>query len=232
MKSRWYANWLIVITVCLFLSSLGLFVLSLKSTVGFTKCAYGDDLGDNCICSLDGKKICDEKVNVDESLESSEFTSDNLKYTYDFTDFIDAGNRVTSNVIFSDISYMGGGLSVTLQIRAFCNDDENVAQQIGFYKLDKERLVLTVSSNIVNDSFSLPCTTRSEFYIGNFPKEVVEEFEVFYQDEFKVLYPANSCVYEGFVRNEGDVYNSNNGCFLCQCEGGENICEQETGCLQ
>ena len=86
--------------------------------------------------------------------------------------------------------------------------------------------------NLLNDSFSLPCTTRSEFYIGNFPKEVVEEFEVFYQDEFKVLYPANSCVYEGFVRNEGDVYNSNNGCFLCQCEGGENICEQEPGCLQ
>ena len=231
MKSRWYANWLIVITACLFLSSLGLFVISLKDSIGFTKCAYGDDLGENCICSSNGEKICDEEEEETESLSTGEFTSKGLIYTYDFIDYVDAGNRVTSSVIFTDISYLGGGLKVTLQIRAFCNDENVTGQQIGFYKVEEDRLTLTVSSNIADDSFSIPCTTKSDFFISNFSRDLMDEFEVVYQDEFNVIYPSNNCVYEGFVRNEGDVYNSKDGCLLCQCKNGKSVCEEETSCL-
>lgn len=231
MKSRWYANWLIVITVCLFFSSLGLFVISLKDSIGFTKCAYSDDLGENCICNSKGEKICDEDDEVQESLSTGEFTSKGLIYTYDFIDYVDAGNRVTSSVNFTDISYLGGGLKVTLEIRAFCNDENVTGQQIGFYKVEEDRLTLTVSSNISDDSFSMPCTTKSDFYISNFSRDLNDDFEVVYQDEFNIIYPSNNCVYEGFVRNEGDVFNSKDGCLLCQCKNGESVCEEEASCL-
>lgn len=231
MKSRWYANWLIIITMCLFLSSLGLFVISIKDSIGFTKCAYGDDLEGNCICNADGEKICDEGIKEDEALIADEFTSSSLTYSYDFVDYIDAGNRVTSSVKFSDISYLGGGLKISLELRSLCNSEGISAPQIGLYKLDEERLTLSVASNINSESFSTPCVTQSSFYIGNFPLDLNDDFKVVYQDEFSVIYPSNNCIYEGFVRNDGDVYNSKDGCSLCYCKLGISQCEVEPSCL-
>lgn len=231
MKNRWYTNWLIVITICLFLSSLTLFVISLKDSMGFTKCAYGEDLGENCICTSDGKKVCDESTLEKVSLKSDEFISSGLTYSYDFVDYIDASNRVTTSVNFTDISYLGGGLKVTLELRGFCNEDALVASQIGLYKIEDERLIFTVASNIANDSFSLPCLVESNFYIGNFSKDVNGTYVLLYQDEFNVMYPANNCVYEGYIRNDGDVYNSKDGCLLCRCTEGKSICEEENSCL-
>lgn len=230
MKNRWYTNWLIVITIGLFLSSLTLFVLSLKDSVGFTKCAYGEDMEENCVCTSDGKKVCDESALEKEILKSDEFISSGLIYSYDFVDYIDASNRVNSSVNFTDISYLGGGLKVTLELRGFCDEDGLVASQIGLYKIEDERLIFTVGSNIADDSFSLPCLVESNFFVGNFSKEVSDSFTLFYQDEFNVMYPANNCVYEGYIRNNGDMYNSKDGCSLCRCSDGKSICEEESSC--
>lgn len=231
MKSRWYANWLIIITMCLFLSSLGLFVISIKDSMGFTKCAYGDDLEENCVCSTDGEKICDETLNEENPLIADEFTSSSLTYSYDFVEYIDSGNRVSSSVDFTDISYLGGGLKLSLELESLCDSEGIVAPQLGLYKLDREKLTLSVASNINNESFSTPCNTESSFFISNFPLEVSDNFKVEYQDEFSVIYPSNNCIYEGYIRNDGDAYNSKDGCSLCYCKSGISQCEVEPSCL-
>lgn len=230
MKGRWYANWLVIITMFLFVSSLGIFVIYIQDSLGIKKCAYGDDLGTNCICNSEGEKICDE--NTSESINASEFTSINLSYSFDFLNAINISNSSFQDVQFVDISHNDDALKVVIEIKSMCNEDNIVSPQIGFYKLEEEVLTLSVVSNLTNSSFNLPCISENTFLINSFNSEIKENFKVQYQDEFSVLYPANNCIYEGYIRNDGDVYNSNDGCLLCQCKSGQSTCEKESSCLK
>lgn len=231
MKGRLYANWLVIITLFLFFSSLSIFVIYIGDTIGINQCAYGDDLGSNCICGKDGEKICDD--GKDESVNSSEFTSSGLNYQFDFLNFVDIDNPALSNAKFVDISYENSELSITLEQSSMCSEDSIVSPQIGFYKLDKGLLTLTSVSNLTNSAFNLPCISENVYTIKNFDiANTSNDFRIQYQDEYSVTYPSNNCVYEGYIRNEGDVYNSADGCFLCHCKNGQNSCEKENSCLK
>ena len=230
MKSKWYANWLIIITFCLLFSSIGIFIVSLEDSIGMKKCVNGSDLGENCICNNEGVVVCDEQ-NA-QSIVSSEFVSTGLLFSYNFLNFVEGGDLEAMNVKFVDISQLGGGLKITLETNSLCNEDSISAPQIGFYKLEEDRLTLTIGTNVLDESFNKVCLTEGSFYIGNFNRELNDKFKIYYQDEFDSIYPANNCTYEGYIRNDGDVYNSSDGCFLCQCKSGKSSCEKENSCLK
>ncbi len=225
MKGRLYANWLVIITLFLFFSSLGIFVISLKDTIGIKQCAFGDDLGTNCICNSEGEKVCDEDITI--TVGSSEFTSVDLVYSFDFLNLIDINNPINQKAKFVDISNFNNNLKITLEIESMCNEDSIVAPQIGFYKLNEEKLILTVVSNLTNESFNMPCVSENTFLINNFNMNVDDTFRVQYQDEYDSIYLSNNCIYEGYIRNDGDVYNSKDGNLLCQCKNGESSCVKE-----
>ncbi len=228
MKGKWYVNWLVVITLVLLFSSLGTFALSLRDTIGIKKCAYGDNLNENCICNSKGEVICEDEAL--ESVTSSEFSSSKMINTYDFLSFFDV-NSSNKSVKFVNISLLNSNLNVTLELASYCNQQGEPAKQAGFYKVEKDRLTLTTATNLIDESFNRACIVESMYCIKEFDIELGDFFEIVYQDEFGSIYPANNCVYDQFLRNDGDVYNSVDGCYICHCTDGENICEEQDSCL-
>ncbi len=225
MKGRLYANWLVVITLFLFFSSLGVFLIYIQDNLVNRQCAYGDDLGNNCVCNSDGEKICDTQIV--QTTNVSEFTSKDLIYTFDFLNLTDSNNPPTEKIKFIDISRVDESLKVIIEIDSMCNQDNIVSPQIGFYKLDNQNLLLTVVSNLTDPSFNLPCRSENIFVVDGFKLDVEETFKVQFQDEFESVYQADTCIYNGYIRNDGDIYKSQNGEQICKCDAGTTVCENE-----
>jgi hypothetical protein len=233
MKNRWYVNWLVVITVSLFLTSIGLFSLTLIDSLGLKKCAYGDVLyedGRNCICDSKGRTICDDTS--EERVRSEEFTTNNLTFRYEFLNFVETNSSFSQGVKFVDITHVGDTLRVRLEKNSLCSADMVVSPKVGFYKEEDGRMILTVGSNLVSGTFNLPCISEITYSISNLSVKLPSDYKIYYQDELDVLIPSGNCVFEGFLRNTGDAYNSSDGCSLCSCRLGQNICEQESKCLK
>ncbi|HRX43734.1 MAG TPA: hypothetical protein P5059_00580 [Candidatus Dojkabacteria bacterium] len=225
MKGRLYANWLVIITVVLFFSSLGTFLLYIQNNLVSKQCAYGDDLGNNCICNSEGEKICDMQVSKENSV--TDFTSNGLEYSFDFLNSLDINSDVNQMVKFSDISKVGTDLKVTLEIGSMCNTENLVSPQMGFFRLQEDKLILTVVSNLSNTSFNIPCKSENVFTIKNFNQNISETFKLQYQDEYKNVYQADTCIYEGYIRNNGDVYQSEAQELICRCENGSTVCSKD-----
>ncbi len=225
MKGRLYANWLVIITVVLFFSSLGTFLLYIQNNLVSKQCAYGDDLGNNCICNSEGEKICDMQVSKENSV--TDFTSNGLEYSFDFLNSLDINSDVNQMVKFSDISKVGTDLKVTLEIGSMCNTENLVSPQMGFFRLQEDKLILTVVSNLSNTSFNIPCKSENVFTIKNFNQNISETFKLQYQDEYKNVYQADTCIYEGYIRNNGDVYQSEAQELICRCENGSTVCSRD-----
>ncbi len=225
MKGRLYANWLVIITFFLFFSSLGVFLLYIQDNLVSKQCAYGDDLGSNCICNSNGEKICDTQIIKESSM--TDFTSNGLEYSFDFLNSLDTNSDVNQMVKFSDISKVGSDLRVTLEIGSMCNIENLVSPQMGFYRLEEDKLILTVVSNLSNTSFNLPCKSENIFSIKNFDLNISDTFKLQYHDEYKNVYQADNCIYEGYIRNNGDVYKSQESDLICRCEDGSSVCKKD-----
>jgi len=225
MKGRLYANWLVIITFFLFFSSLGIFLLYIQNNLVSKQCAYGDELGENCVCSNEGVKICDTQKVMEST--ATEFTSNGLGYSFDFLNSLDINSDVNQMVKFSDISKVGTDLKVTLEIGSMCNTENLVSPQMGFFRLEEDKLILTVVSNLSDTSFNLPCKSENVFLIKNFNQNISDTFKIQYHDEYKNVYQADNCIYEGYIRNNGDVYKAVDENLICRCEDGASVCKKD-----
>ncbi len=234
MKRKWYTNWLLVITLCLLFSSFGIFVFSFRKNITVTKCIYGDSQEGNCICTKEGEIVCEEDIEKKDEQEvvGREFVSDDLNFNYSFLNFFDAKTFTQDRVKFKEISHVQDGLRISVERVSECNEKKEMATQLGFYKLESERLTLTTRSNLTDSSFYISCIVDNTFLIRDFNIEDLNIFDIYYQDEMDVIYRANNCVYEGYIRNSDDVYKSANNCYLCKCINGENKCERDKKCLE
>lgn len=224
MKGRLYANWLVVITSLLFISSLGVFLIYIQENIIDSQCALGDDLGSNCVCDSHGEKICDSPAS--QTTDIAEFTSKGLIYTFDFLNLMDSALG-SNGVVFTNISKSSNNLKVVIEIDSMCNEENIVAPQIGFYKQDEKKLVLSVVSNLTDPSFNLSCRSENIFIIENFDMNVNDSFKIEFQDEYDSVYQAEICIYEGYIRNEGDVYESTDDTQICKCQNGSTECRLE-----
>lgn len=234
MKKGWYVNWLVIITVCLFLSASSLFFVSLQDSIGFTKCAYGDivyEEGKSCICDSKGNVVCDD-INTDFVVKSEDFTTQNLSFKYDFQNLISSSDSLSQSVRFVNISQIGNTLKVVVEKSTYCNAENVVAPHVGFYKYEDDKITFTIGENLVDTSFKLPCVSESTFEVRDISVKFDDDFKLFFQDQFGTLIPARNCSYEGFLKNDGDVYNSSDGCYICTCKLGQNSCEKESKCLE
>ena len=225
MKGRLYANWLVIITIVLFFSSFGLFLLYLQDNLASKQCAYGDDLGSDCVCNIDGEKVCNTQIVKEKSV--TDFTSNGLEYSYDFLNNLGANSNVSQMVKFSDISKVGADLKVTIEIVSMCNMQNLVSPQMGFFKLEEGKLILTVVSNLSDTDFNIPCKSENVFVIKNFNQNISDTFKLQYQDEYKNVSQADTCIYQGYIRNNGDVYQSQAGDSICRCENGFSVCSKD-----
>jgi len=234
MKTSWYVNWLVVITVCLSLSVVGLFILTIQNSLGLTKCAYGDVVFDGekiCMCDSKGNIVCDE-TEVGKNIKSEEFTTENLSFKFKFLNVVGSKESFPKDVRFMNISQVGNTLKVVTEKTTVCDRENNVAPQVGFYKYEEDRIIFTIGSNLFDKALNIPCISESIFELSNVPVKFDDNFKIFYQDEYGSLIPSGNCSYEGFLRNEGDVYNSFDGCSLCVCKLSQNVCEKEDRCLK
>lgn len=237
MKSRSNVNWLVLITLCLTIAAFSMFFFSIKDGIGLKKCVFSETSisgSDDCYCDENGEVVCKDGVGgeLSDKVLPSEFTAEKLAYSYDFLNYIENSSTLNSDIVFADISNIESNLKITVEKKSLCNEDQNPAPQSAFYKLYEDSLVITIGSNLVDPSFNTPCVTEGIFNIFNLKSSFPQDFKIYYQDEFDVLTSANSCVYEGFLRNEGDTYQSLDGCALCTCSQGLNKCELENSCLQ
>ena len=157
----------------------------------------------------------------------TDFTSNGLEYSFDFLNSLDINSDVNQMVKFSDISKVGTDLKVTLEIGSMCNTENLVSPQMGFFRLQEDKLILTVVSNLSNTSFNIPCKSENVFTIKNFNQNISETFKLQYQDEYKNVYQADTCIYEGYIRNNGDVYQSEAQELICRCENGSTVCSKD-----
>ncbi len=234
MKKKWHINWLVVITVVLFISALGLFIPSFQESLGLTKCAYGDIIfndGQNCICNNKGKVVCDQNEDIS-PIKSEEFTAKNLSFSSSFQSLITSSDSFVKDVRFVNISQVGNSLKVVVEKKTLCNGDNDIAPEVGFYKADEEKIIFMIGRNLYDNSFNTACISEATFELVGTPAKFVENFKIYYQDEYGSLTPSDNCSYQGVLRNEGDVYNSSDKCSLCVCRLGQNICEQEKRCLE
>lgn len=233
MEKKWYVNWLVVITTVLSISAVGIFIISMQGSLGLKKCVYGDIVFDgekNCICDSKGTIVCEEIQGS--PIKSEEFTTENLGFTSSFQRMITSNDNVTENISFSDISQVGNILTVTVEKKTFCNSSEDIAPQVGFYMADEKNIIFTVGTNLLDSSFNVPCISEDTFQIMNAPVKFPDGFKILYQDEYGSIIPSGNCTYDGFLRNDGDVYNSTDSCYICSCKLGQNMCENEPKCLK
>lgn len=218
-------NWLILITVCMVVSALFMFYFSIKDTIGIKQCIYGDNgLGGTC-----NSENMDSNVN---SASPNEFSGNKLVYTYDFISYLDEADTTSADIRFANISQEGEDLKVVIERRSVCDSESNPAPQGGFFKEDGSNLILTVTTNLVNTSYNTLCITEGTFTIYDFVKKFDTNYKVFYQDEYDTLTPALNCVHDGYLRNTGDVYQTDDGCYICTCKDGVNSCEETNSCLK
>ncbi len=234
MKNRSNVNWLVLITFSLLITALSMFYISVKNSLGINKCIYSEEnISNGCICNSEGQLICDDGTGGDsQRVMSSEFTAEGMTFSYDFLNYIEDSVALNQGVKFIDITNSGSDLKLTVEKRSLCDYNSVPAPQVGFYKETEDSLIFTIGTNLVESRYSTPCVTEAIFNIVGFRDKYPDGYTVYYQDEFDVLTPANNCVYEGFLRNEGDTYQSLDGCALCTCNQGQNSCELESSCLQ
>jgi len=184
-----------------------------------------------CSCNSEGKIVCQSDTVNTSGISPQEFTAKNLVFDYSGLNKLDSSSFI-SNVAFVDISQRDSLLKIVLERKTMCNEDGLAAPQVGFYKEDGSKLILTVNTNLLENTFSIPCVTENIFNISGLNTQYPDDYKVYYQDELDTLLPANNCVYEGSLKNNGDVYQSLDGCSLCSCANGSNRCEYEDSCLE
>lgn len=239
MKNRWSVNWLIIITAFLLVSAFIMLIISYKETIEVKTCSYagweypmGSNISDisgknNCICNMQGKVVCDDGLTT---VSPSEFTSSGLTFQNTFVAFTSDNSSIISDIKFVDISQTSDSLDIDLERKSICSTDGIPAPATGFVKQSPTSLVLTVATNLLNVDFNTECIVHNTYTISDIKQEYPTSFTVSYQDEKDVLISANNCVYEGRLRNNGDVYQSKDRCSLCTCNMGLNKCEKETNC--
>ena len=240
MKNRWSVNWLIIITAFLLLSAFIMLILSYRENKAVKSCSYagveypvGSNISDisgksNCICGNNGEVVCDDGL---VTVSPSDFSSNNMNFESSFISLATTSSDFIPDVTFVDISQKVDNLTVVLERMSMCNVDGLVAPQTGFYKQSDSGLVLTIATNLLNESFNTQCVVRNSFKIYDIRESYPVKFNVSYQDEYNNSTSSNNCVYEGKLRNDGDVFLSKDKCSLCTCHMGLNRCELEESCL-
>lgn len=215
MNRKWSPNWLVLFTMCLLITALTMFAVTVKDQLGFKKCVYSDGeygVGQsisgepNCYCNEKGVVVCDTGDGDENTLESSEYTNEGLSFSSKFLNYLDVQTAFVS-VRFSEVSSTTDGLRIVVERLSMCNEDEGLPPQMGYYMFSNSELYLTTSTNLLAGSYGKECMVSNIYLIDT----DVDISKIYYKAEDMEVYRADICIFDGKVYNTGDAFVGENG---------------------
>lgn len=178
-----------------------------------------------CFCNSKGKIDCSLEDTSKSLLESSDFTTKNLEFNAQFLNSLsNAEINISNEIIFRSVSQSDGGLKVVVERLDLCTGTNVIPDQVGFFNLSNNDLVLTAIETGDPSKFTEPCIIENTFVLTKLTGKLDDSFKIYFRDENDDVYLSDMCVYEGRVHNEGDAYRSDDLTLLCTCEDGDSVC--------
>ncbi len=178
-----------------------------------------------CICSRDGEVECELEDASKSFLSSSDFTTKDLAFSSEFLNSLsNAEVNISEEIVFRSVSQGEDGLKIVTERLDLCTAAGVIPEQVGFFNLTGNDLVLTVIETGDPSKFTEPCIIENAFVLEKMTEKLNSTFKLYFRNEEDEVYIADICVYEGRVHNEGDSYRSDDETQLCSCESGENLC--------
>ncbi len=219
-------NWLLLITVFLFVTSLFVLYISISREMRKDSCLFngiyykeGDILEGykefaNCRCfGAEGVKCEDEK----RVLSYDSFNTENLDFSYAFVRKLERGSD-SSKVSLGDVNHNPHSIYVYFERESYCTSDGNPPVQTGFYELRENALVLTTLTNRDTSVYDTPCLISNIYTILDITIPKLDSFSIMYRSEEGKLFDLNSCYYNGTLYGIGDVFESISKQQICTCE--------------
>ncbi|HCC67954.1 TPA: hypothetical protein DEP90_01945 [Patescibacteria group bacterium] len=215
MNRKWNPNWLVLFTICLLVTALTMFLITIKDQLGLKKCVYGDgeySVGQTipdeprCYCNEKGVVVCDTDDESENTLESSEYINDDLSFSSKFLNFLEVKSTF-ENVRFSEVSSTQDGFKIIIERLSMCSKDEELPPQIGYYMFLSSDLYLTTTTNLLSGNYGKECMVSNTFLINT----DMSVSKIYYQSEDKEVYNADICIFDGKIYNTGDAFVGENG---------------------
>ncbi len=239
MENEKRVNWLLVISVLLFLLSVGVVVSkmmeagkkSVNCSVDGREYVQGEsftnDEGITCVCSANGLPVCDNEggsVHVDEVVDVVPST-ENLKFTQKFLSALSKEKPDYKKVNVADITQSANTLKIVLEREDYCTQENEAPNAGGFYELTPERVLVTTVTGKDEQVHVKPCLLSNSFEIDNFVATVNDVFKVIYRNELGEEIELKACAYKGVLYSENDVFRSEDGSKVCGCDNGNVECQ-------
>jgi len=228
-------NWLLVITVLLFLLSIGVVVYKLFESSQGNVCeyygktiSYGEKVFDEetdtpCVCTKDGIVVCEE--GNDDSLLSASFRTDNLEFSYSFLNTLVASKPDFTNVKTVDISEIDGKLKVVIEREAWCSNDFKTPSQVAYYEIAPKEITFSTMSAFEESVHTENCLVSNTFILSNFESPKEKEFTIYYKNEEGEKIDLEACLYNGTLFGNDDVFSGKENGQICTCSEGIVNCE-------
>ncbi len=228
------SNWMLLITVFIFLLSVGVVAYKLIESSRLSQCNYngkivsvGDSIsedGKNCICSSEGLLICDDDA-VSDNLTQSTYLTDNLSFTYKFQNTLVSEKPLFSNVRTVDVTQNGDKLRVVIEREVWCTKDYEAPNQAAYYQIEENKLQLFTITAFEEGVYTKNCLVSNTFELSNSDVLVDENFEILYIGEDGSSNLLNSCVYNGILYGGNDTFSAQEQGKLCSCNNGSVECK-------
>ena len=236
MVKKRNTNWLLVITVFLFLISIGVVVYKLIESSKGNVCEYqgktvshGETVIDketntSCVCTKDGIMVCEKDAN-DDSLLVSSFRTDNLEFSYSFLNTLVSSKPDFSKVKVVDISEIDNELKVVIEREVWCSKDLIAPSQVAYYETGPQEITFSTMSAFEESVHTQNCLVSNTFTVKPFEVEKEDSYSVYYKNEEGKKIDLEACLYNGVLFGEDDVFSDSESGQLCSCSKGTVECK-------
>lgn len=202
-------NWLLLITVVLVLSSIGILFTTLRG---------GSETESETYESVE------YSVN-DTVLDYKDFVNENMSFTYSFRNYLDKDQPNLVDAKLVDIQHNDSSLRIVIEREVLCGDFNETPAQAGMYKLGQEGIVLTAITNRDESIYNRVCLIDNIFEIEGINLVDRSEFSVSYQDDQGNMTNFRTCLANGNIYSNGAVFKDLESNSICTCLGPEVECE-------
>lgn len=223
------SNWMLLITVFLFLLSVGVVVYKLIESSQSTTCTSegqtvqrGESIyqGDNkCVCTSEGILICDDGLETT-AVQESPFVTDNLKFSYTFLNSLVSERPIFSNVKTVDVSQTEGKLKVVIEREVWCSEEMEAPNQVAFYQLNENILNLSTLTAFDEKINTKNCLVSNSFEFSNLDFQLNENFKISYSSEDGKKTTLNTCVFQNVIYGGDDTFSGLQPGEICTCDNG------------
>ncbi len=183
----------------------------------------------DCICNREGEIDCELSSKTKSFFSNEDFLTKNLDFSAEFLNSLSNTEiNMSEEIVFRAVSQSDEGLEIIVEKLDLCTTTNVIPEQVGFFNINEEDLVLTTIKSGDPAKFSEPCIIQNTFLLEKITGSLDDNFKVYFRNENDDVFLADMCVYEGKIHNEGDSYGSDDEIQLCQCISGENICNAIT----